>query len=303
MQISGKIKRYFRIIEVVQNHLYPTVDIIMNSLFDDGFDISDRTLQRSLKELREEFFIDIQFNRSLGKYEIIECDEEHVEQLLKFFRLSYQADTLTNSLGNSKKLSKHISYDYNELVQGSEHISPILQAIQKKNLLKISHKSFYSKEAKTHIIEPYLLKEFKGRWYLLARKHSSPKNEGYLSFGFDRILSLEGIKDKFKPQISNPKKFYKDVVGLSGWDNKLENIIIEFPYLQGQYVKSLPIHESQAILEDTDEKVIVSVNLKPNFEFYQLLWGYGQYAKVLEPKSIIDNMIYELETTLKQYVN
>lgn len=301
MQASGKIKRYFRIIDIIQESPHPTSEKILDNLYNDGFDISERTLQRSLKELRNEFFIDIQFNRSRGAYELMESEEEYVQQLLKFFKLSYQAETLTNSLGASKKLSKHISYDYNELVKGTEYISPILQGIQKKKLLKIVHKSFYTQETKEHLLEPYLLKEFKGRWYLLARKNDSKEGDGFLSFGFDRILRLDILKEKFKPQIKNPKKFYKDIVGLSGWDRKVEKVIIEFPRLQGQYVKSLPIHESQAILEDTNEKVVISVKVKPNFEFYQILWGYGQYAKVLEPKSVVNEMIYELEKSLEQY--
>lgn len=301
MQASGKIKRYFRIIDIVQRNPLPTAEKITDLLFEDGFDISVRTLLRSLKELRDEFFIDIKYSRSKGCYELIESEEEYVQQLLKFFKLSYQAETLTSSLGQSKKLSEHISYDYNELVKGTEYISPILQAIQKKQLLKLTHKSFNSQTTKEHIVAPYLLKEFKGRWYLMASVISISEGNKFRSFGFDRILKVEQTKEKFRPEINNPKKFYKDVIGVSGWSKKVEKVIIEFPYLQGQYVKSLPIHESQAIIYDTREKVVISVDVKPNFEFYQLLWGYGQYAKVLEPQSVIDEMVYELKKTLNLY--
>jgi proteasome accessory factor B len=301
MRASGKIKRYFRIIDIIQESPHPTSKKVLDSLYNDGFDISERTLQRSLKDLRNEFFINVQFNRSRGAYELMESEEEYVQQLLKFFKLSYQAETLSSSLGQSKKLSEHVSYDYNELIKGTEYIAPILQAIQKKTLLKINHRSFYTNKTKEHIIEPYLLKEFKGRWYLLGRINESEKGEGFLSFGFDRIIKLEGLKDRFKPHIKNPKKFYKDIIGLSGWDRGIETVKIEFPFLQGQYVKSLPIHESQAILEDTKDKVVISIKVKPNFEFYQILWGYGQYAKVLEPKLVVDNMVWELEETLKLY--
>ena len=301
MQASGKIKRYFKIIDIVQNHSHPTKQLVKDALYDEGFDVSKRTIERALKELREEFFIDIQFNRSKGKYEVIESDEEYVQQLLNFFKLSYQAETLTTSLGRSKKLSKHISYDYEELVKGTEYLSIILHAIQKRKLLLVKHKSFNRQEITERLIEPYLLKEFKGRWYLLGRINESPNGEGFLSFGFDRILTIEETKNKYKPQVKNPKKFYKDIIGLSGWSKAVEKIKIEFPYLQGQYVKSLPIHDSQAILEDTSEKLIITIDVKPNFEFYQLLWGYGQYAKVLEPESVKQEMIYELEQTLKLY--
>ena len=135
MRASGKIKRYFRIIDIIQESPHPTSKKVLDSLYNDGFDISERTLQRSLKDLRNEFFINVQFNRSRGAYELMESEEEYVQQLLKFFKLSYQAETLSSSLGQSKKLSEHVSYDYNELIKGTEYIAPILQAIQKKTLL------------------------------------------------------------------------------------------------------------------------------------------------------------------------
>lgn len=301
MQASGKIKRYFKIVEIIQYSTHPTTDEVIEKLLHDGFDISERTLQRSLKELREEFFIDIQFNRTKGRYEIVESEEEYVQQLLNFFKLSYQAETLTTTLGKSKKLSGHISYDYEELIKGTEYLSLILQSIQKKQLIKIEHRSFYHQETKERLVEPYLIKEFKGRWYLLARINSDKNGDGFLSFGFDRIIKLEQTKQKFNPQVKNPKKFYRDLIGLSGWEKQIEKIKIEFPFLQGQYVKSLPIHDSQAIIEDTKEKVVITIEVKPNFEFYQTLWGFGQYAKVLEPESVKNEMIYELEETIKLY--
>ena len=114
MRASGKIKRYFRIIDIIQESPHPTSKKVLDSLYNDGFDISERTLQRSLKDLRNEFFINVQFNRSRGAYEWMESEEEYVQQLLKFFKLSYQAETLSSSLGQSKKLSEHVSYDYNK---------------------------------------------------------------------------------------------------------------------------------------------------------------------------------------------
>ena len=301
MQASGKIKRYFKIVDVVQKNSHPTVQVVKDTLFDEGFDISERTLQRSLKELRDEFFIDVRFNRSKGKYELIEAEEEYVQQLLNFFKLSYQAETLTESLGKSKSMSEHILYDYNELIQGTEYLSTILQSIQKRKLIRIQHKSFTSNTPKERMIEPYLIKEFKGRWYLLGRDSKEPSEKGFLSFGFDRIVSIEPTAQKYKPQVKNPKKFYRDVIGISGWENQIQKIKIEFSYLQGQYVKTLPIHESQAVLEDSDKRVVITLDIKPNFEFYQILLGYGNKAKVLEPQSVKEKLMEELKKTIELY--
>ena len=301
MQNSAKIKRYFRIIELVQNHPKPTPKLLNERLEEDGFFQSRRTIERALKEIRNEFFIDINYDRKKRQYVISDEEESYTKQLIGYFKLNYQAETLVTELGSSKKLSNNISYDFEKQIQGTQFIPDILQTISSKKTIKIKHQKFDEKYSTERILAPYLLKEFKGRWYLLGEIIGESEKVKYQVFGLDRITAIEALKEKFKPSIKNPKNYFKDIIGVSGWETKLEKIKIQFPASQAKYVKSLPIHESQAILIDDDKELVVQIEIKPNYEFYQQLLSFGPTAKVIEPKSVRDKIISQLEKTLELY--
>lgn len=301
MQKSAKIKRYFRIIEFIQNHPKPTPKLLNERLEEDGFFQSRRTIERALEEIRNEFFIDIIYDRKKRQYVILDEEESYTQQLIGYFKLNYQAETLVTELGGSKKLSNNISYDFEKQIQGTQFIADILQTITSKKTIRITHQKFEAHEPTERILAPYLLKEFKGRWYLLGEVIGESDKVRYQVFGLDRITDIQLLKEKFKPTIKNPKDYFKDIIGVSGWENKLEKVKIEFPSSQAKYVKSLPIHESQAILTDNEEKLVVQIEIKPNYEFYQQLLSYGPTAKVVEPKSVKDKMVSQLEKTLNLY--
>jgi predicted DNA-binding transcriptional regulator YafY len=297
MQSAAKIKRYFRIIDFIENHPKPTPTELCERLKSEGFELSRRTLERAINDLRDEFFINIQFVRKQGMYVILDDEDGYTQQLIGFFKLSYQAETLTSSLGVQKKMHKHISYDFDQIVKGTKFISPILQAISERKKIEIEHKGFKAEESNKRILEPYLLKEYRGRWYLLGKV----ENDSFLSFGFDRIINIEKLDKSFNPTLNDPKTVYQDVIGLSGWNLDKVKIKLEFTPLQGRYIKSLPIHNSQIILSETSEKMIVELDLKPNFEFFQIIWGYGSSCKIVSPKSVIASLKEELRKTLVQY--
>ena len=298
MKSAGRLKRFFHVIDLVQNHPLPTRDLIMERLAEEDAEISKKTFERLLAELRDEFFIDIRFNRQKKAYEIEEDEFDHANQLVGFFKLSVQADTLAENLGQSREVSNYVSYDFEEIIKGTEFIAPILEAIRERSVLKIRHKGFQSEESKERLIEPYLLKEFKGRWYLMGYV---PAEKMYRSFGFDRIISLEKMSKKFKSRIMNPKEFYQDIIGVSGWELDLQIIKLECSKLQGQYLKALPIHESQKILKETEDKVVIELSLRPNFEFYQQLLSLGSEVKVLSPKTVQKYHKERLQEALRNY--
>ena len=301
MQNSAKIKRYFRIIEFVQNHPKPTPKLLKERLEDDGFIQSKRTIERALEEIRNEFFIDINYDRKKKQYVVSDEEEGYTQELIRYFKLNYQAETLVSNLGSSKKLSNNISYDFEKQIQGTQFIGDILQAISSKRTIKITHKKFEDEEARERILAPYLLKEFKGRWYILGEVLHEAEKLKYQVFGLDRITEVKPLTEKFKPTIKNPKNYFKDIIGVSGWANKLEKVKIEFCESQGKFIKSLPIHESQVVLEDNKERLVIQIEIKPNYEFYQQILGYGPKAKVIEPNYVKERIVNELKETLKLY--
>ena len=57
MSKHGTIRRYTLIIEKLRSNQYPSFEEIKRHLFSIGFEISDRTIQRDIEQIRYEFGI------------------------------------------------------------------------------------------------------------------------------------------------------------------------------------------------------------------------------------------------------
>jgi predicted DNA-binding transcriptional regulator YafY len=95
----------------------------------------------------------------------------------------------------------------------------------------------------TITIEPYAIKVFKQRWYLLANdyKRSNPS-----IYALDRIKGLEETDETFDfPSDFDAELFFKDCYGVLYTDDKPQRIIIRAYAPLTSYLRTLPLHHSQ----------------------------------------------------------
>jgi predicted DNA-binding transcriptional regulator YafY len=150
------------------------------------------------------------------------------------------------------------------------------------------------------IAEPYALKEFRNRWYILA---NDLKDSQVKSFALDRLTELEITKRKFQfPNDFNVNDHFKYCFGIiSPIGHKPREVILSFDPFQGKYIKSLPLHESQQILVDSDEELRVKLTLFITHDFFMELLSFGENLKIIEPESLIRDIKKSLHQTLKRY--
>ena len=174
---------------------------------------SKRTLQRDIKDIREIYHIDIQYNKSIKKYEIVEDNDLYAQNL-------FEAFDVFRALQNHGNLSKLIAFDHRypkgtSHPAGTQHLSTLLQAIKQKKQLQLHYYKFWgSKEVQVRTIEPYLLKESQHRWYVLAL---DVDKKALRIFGLDRIRAIEdrGMKRMQRPP-QGIERFLMIVLGY-GW--------------------------------------------------------------------------------------
>ena len=121
------------------------------------------------------------------------------------------------------------------------------------------------------------------------------------TYGIDRMEQIEILKTKFKRLKENPLLEFENVLGVVYSIHPLQKVVLSFSKQQGNYIKTLPIHHSQIILEDSEEELKVELFLKPNFELIQRIMMYGDEVKVIEPKWIVEEIQAKLKNTLKKY--
>lgn len=275
------IMRYNAIIKRLQKAPATLIEITADlaqlaELHDFRLSVSKRTFQRDVEDILSLFQISIEYDFSKKKYFILGNDDEYLSS-----RILEAFDTL-NALNSSLGYSDYLDLEKNN-AQGYNNFHGVLHAIKNRQQLAISYQSYWDEQPSSRIIAPYLLKEFKNRWYLIA--NDLAKNE-LRTYGLDRIEEITFSKKKFTyPTSFKPTVHFKDSFGIirSDDDKPVQQVVLSFDAHQGKYIKSLPLHHSQKIVKDDEDALVIKLQIYVTFDFIMQLLSYGESVEVLEP--------------------
>lgn len=258
-----------------------------------NFDVSKRTFQRDLTEIRSIYNIDIRYNFSSRIY-YIEFDQqpEVNERILEAF------DTF-NALNINERVSPYIHFEKRK-PRGTENLFGLLHSIKNKLIVGFTYHKYYNDEISQRLTEPYALKEFKGRWYLVA---ADKKDSAIKTFALDRITEMEITDKKFTPRTGfDVNKYFQHSFGIMSPDSEQPTeVILSFDALQGKYIRSLPLHNSQEILKDDENELIVRLNIFITHDFFMEILSYGDSVKVICPETLIEDIKDAYRNALNQY--
>jgi predicted DNA-binding transcriptional regulator YafY len=261
-------------------------------LVDFPLNYSSRTFQRDLEDIRQIFQVDIQYDFRRKVYFI-----EHAAQP-KITERMLEAFDVLNAFNIADDLSTKVEFE-NRRAIGTEHFHGILHAIKNRFLVNFTYQKFEDKHPSTRTSKPILLKEFKGRWYLIA---IDSKGNRVKSFGLDRMIELTITNQQFANASLLPSALYKDSFGIiDGADLPIMEIELSFDPLQGKYIKTSPLHSSQKVITDNSEKLLVTLQLKITHDFVMEILSMGQNVKVIKPDILKDEIKASAHAALKLY--
>ena len=257
--------------------------------------ISKRTFQRNINEIRSLYNVDIQFDRSNKVYFIEEDENPDLNNRMM------EAFDFISTLKMSEDLTKYIYFEKRK-PQGTNHFYGLLHAVRNQLIIDLSHRKYDYDEPTKRLVEPYGLKESKGRWYLLAKEVGKDKVK---TFGLDRIVDFDITKKHFSPpEQFNANEAFKYCFGVINLtDVEHQEIILSFDPFQGNYIKSYPLHESQSILIDNDEELRIRLFLVVTEDLAMEILSYAENVRVISPKGLITEVKQHYENALKQYQN
>ncbi len=264
-----------------------------SELQDYDFNISKRTFQRDLKDILSIYNIDIKFDYSKQVYFIDFEDKPDIgERLLEAF------DVL-HSVNMADRLSDFVQFEHRR-PQGTENMYGLIHAVKNKQEVRFNYQKYWEDDVVLRQVEPYLVKEFKYRWYVLGK---DVHDKNVKVFALDRLGNLEYVKKYFQiPSDFNPNKLYRHCFGIIVPNGEApEDIVLSFDPFQGKYIKSLHLHHSQEIIKDDGDELIVKLKLFITHDLVMELLSYGDNVKVIEPLSLIEKMKVIYENSLKQY--
>ena len=292
-------KRYLYVIDRLRSRPCSFNDLqehvmrkLENDDIDTAFEYAIRTFERDKKDIATLFGIDIHYNRKDKTYAI---DEEEIED--QSVTRMIDAFSIHHALKEGNKLSPSVFLEKRKSL-GTEHIYGIIHAIQNGVVLKFTHEKHWIDEITQREVKPIAIKESQQRWYLVAL---DKKNDRVKTFGLDRISNLKITDTKFKPVAYNVEKEFQHAFGVETYE-AAEKVLLEFSNKQGNYIKTFPLHESQRIVEETKDTVILEIFIHTTNDIKMELLKYGNDVKVLFPISLqneIKNRISEMSNLYK----
>ena len=149
-------------------------------------------------------------------------------------------------------------------------------------------------------VEPYALKEFNGRWYLLSGEPGVPG--GVKTWGLDRMTDLRVLDEKFRHlEEDSITREFRDCFGIySDHDKEVEEVVLSFSPLGGHYNASRPLHESQEVLVDNDQEYRIRLRLKITWDFIIELLSQSDNMTVIAPQHLKDTLADVYRRALKR---
>lgn len=251
-------------------------------------------------------------NYSITNANISPQDLEKINDVVKilnqFKGFSYFEDMseivtkLENKIISKKnKQETFIQFEKNDLLKGLEWLDPLMNAVKNKNTLDIDYQSFNAKTPSKETVFPYLLKEYRNRWFLLCRNN---KRKVVNILALDRIIGItENTKETFKEADDfDVTTFFDDAIGVTkSLNQKTQKIILKANRKIAPYILTKPIHASQTILKHDENELIFSIDVVVNFELEREVLGYGESLMVLSPRAFKQRIVDRIGFMAKMY--
>jgi predicted DNA-binding transcriptional regulator YafY len=167
-------------------------------------------------------------------------------------------------------------------------------------VLCIQYQPFHSDEASELIIHPYYLKQYNNRWFLFGLNSKYGK---IFNLALDRIIAVREENILFiENTLCDFNEYFDDIVGVTRLEESaVTEILLSFDLKTAPYIISKPLHGSQKIKSRTDQELVISIEVSPNYELESALLAFGEKVKVLEPESFRTLIAGRLKAAVSMY--
>jgi len=296
----------------------------------DGEHISMSTIDKDIWAMRNEgelgYYAPIKFSKEYGGYyyedpeftisevplndDDLNAIQAAAETLYQFrdIPLFKQFDSAIEKIFDRMKIStSKVESKDSEVIQferigdykGSEFLQPLYKSCSEHVQLELIYQKFMDAVVKTYLFEPYILKEYKSRWYVIGMETGSGKLK---TFSLDRVESVTETGVKFKMSVKfDSAKYFEHSLGITVTDDAPEKIELEFSSEMAPYVLTQNLHPTQKMLRSDNESLLISLDLIVTFEVINTILSFGENVKVLKPEHLKEKVKRTLSECLNSY--
>lgn len=228
---------------------------------------------------------------------------KHLNGFNHFGEMSEMIAKLENELNRNRPEGRDIiQFESNPLLKGLNWIDPLYKAIAARHAVLIDYRSFRSREPRQGIYYPYLLKEYRNRWFLLCR---NKVQRHIITLALDRIESVEELqREPFRDAAHVDFEHYFDhVIGVTTSENaRPVRIVLEVRRDTLPYILTKPLHASQEVMKELEDGgAIIKIEVVLNFELEREILGFGDRVKVLSPRILVGRIAQALRLAAGLY--
>lgn len=307
MKVPAKFKEYIWLVNTIRKYKRITFAEInekwLETEMSEGVELARSTFNRHKDAIEDIFGIYIDCDRNNGyKYYIGNANVLHEDSVQNWMLSTL---SVSNIISESMALKDRIKL---ESVPCDDYIEMVIEAMKKGVRIAVKYRKYGSDKFSNLNFEPYCLKMFMQRWYVLGHffRAATPEKEGadyYGVFSFDRILEMEitdipfVVKDEFDAQ-----EYFSECMGvIAGDGTKAVKVVIRAFGEERYYLRDLPLHQSQKEIGQGEDFADFEYYIRPTIDFRMAIIARGCHVKVLEPESLIEEIRKEHEDALQLY--
>lgn len=179
---------------------------------------------------------------------------------------------------------------------GEEFLQTIIRAIKSGKKILMTYQRFGA-ESYEKVVEPYALKLFHQRWYML-----SFTGRHYAIYSLDRMQTVCLTDEDFKmPKDFSPQDYFAEYFGVLTLEIPMAHVVVRTYGKTSNYFRTLPLHQSQRTVAVTAAYTDFSFDIRPTADFLGELLSYDSGLEVLEPQELRQQMQRQVEAMLQRY--
>lgn len=190
-------------------------------------------------------------------------------------------------------VDRHVQFETTPEAEGTDLLPELLRAIKHRQEVVFRYQSFIDGTETERTLQPFLLKEYRNRWYVIGR---DVERNATRTFGLDRIGNLT-VTDRFfkTDEDFDPERLFKHSFGITAGGQPVD-VTLRFGKRQGLFIRSQQLHPTQKVISEDDSGVTVRISVIPSTELTMTVLSFGSDVEVIAPIELRE----EIGRTLKQ---
>ena len=190
-------------------------------------------------------------------------------------------------------IDQHIQFEQAPKTLGTEHIAALMSAIGERRVVRFTYRKFVAGDPQEseRCIEPYLLKEYRNRWYLIGKPEGA---RDVKTFALDRMADVTLDDARFvRDDEFDADRYFKDTIGITSGSGGVREFRWAAAPLLSHYLDSQPIHSTQRHIEHPAPApgwTCYAIDVHPTYELNQWFLGFGADILPLGPEEWVDDL-------------